>query len=58
MIDRFTAALDKAVSLKQSFLTKLKDSHDFRMQDWSLHKLTEAEHSRFQEMTEFGHVSC
>lgn len=33
MTDRFTTALDKAVNLKRSFLAKLKDSHDVRMQD-------------------------
>lgn len=43
--DRFTTALDKAVNLKCSFLAKLKDAGDIKMQDHSSHKPKEGGHA-------------
>lgn len=56
MTDRFTTALDKAVNLKYSFLTKLKDSCDVRMQDRSSHKPKKVGIQVLSKRTEFGHT--
>jgi len=56
MTDRFTTALDKAVNLKYSFLTKLKDTRDARMQDWSSCKPKKVGIQMLSKITEFGHA--